>query len=170
MLLSLAEIRELFETDLGDVALQTLLDAAEEEIVTHAGAHVSASDFFRDPRARILFLQRKAASITSITERVGDTETVLDATDYRVVTPRELMRSLEGPNPRFFWGDEVTVDTVPVDDTDTRKRVQADLVKLSAQYQGLSEESGGDFKQRFPEYELERAKILSRLTPHGLIA
>lgn len=170
MLLSLAELRDHFETDLADAALQRLLDAAEEEIVKFAGPHASASDFFSGPLSRSIFLARKAASITSVTERVRDTETVLDPADYRIAGTRELIRRVDGANPRPYWGDEVSVAYVPVDDTDTRKRVQADLVKLAAQYNASSSESLGDFSVTAPAYQAERMKILEQLRPGFALA
>src|SRR5688500_12817004 len=134
MLLSLAELRTQFETDLQDYALERLLGAAEEEIVAHAGAHDSASDFFSGALSRRLFLKRGAQAITSVTERVCDVETLLAASDYRLVGARELVRRADGANPRPYWGDEVTVAYTPVADLDTRKRVQLDLVRLAASY------------------------------------
>ena len=169
-LLTLAEMRALHETDLEDDALQALLDAAEEEIVSHAGAHASASDFFSRPLSASVFLKRRAASIDAVTERVRGEETELAADDYRLADTRELIRRDDGTNPRSSWGDEVTVEYVPVSDLDTRKRVQADLVKLSAQYQALRSESSGDLQQTFPEYQAERQAILSQLSPGLAIA
>lgn len=160
-LLSLMEVRGLFETDLSDAALQTLLDAAAAEIVQHAGPHASASALFRESLSRVLVLQRAAASITSVHERVDDIETALAAADYRLVADRELVRQWTGPNPRTYWGDEVRVAYVPASDLPVRRRAQADLVKLAAQYQGLKSETAGDLAQVHPEYQAERDRILS---------
>lgn len=164
MLLTLAELRALFETDLADAPLQALLDAAEEEIVTHAGAHASASDFFSKPWSDRLFLKRKASAITTVTERFRDEETELEADDYRLVASRELVRRHDGTNPRLAWGDEVTVAYEPVDDAATRKRVQADLVKLTAQYNATRTAGGGDSFEVSPDYQAERQALLGQLS------
>ena len=47
-----------------------------------------------------------------------------------------------------------------------RKRVQLDLVKLAIEYRALKREESGHYEAEFPDYEQERAKILSRLS-HG---
>ena len=52
------------------------------------------------------------------------------------------------------------------DDLARRKRVQLDLVKLAIEYRALKREESGHYEAEFPDYEQERAKILSRLS-HG---
>lgn len=174
MLLTLAEMRALFETDLADAALQQLLDAAEQEIVEHAGEHEQASDVFVNPNrgVGVLFLSRRAQAIVQVRERAclnGD-EVVLAADDYRLRGERELVRMPSGTNGRYAWGEEVEVDYTPIDDTATRKAVQADLVKLTAQYNAVRSHVSGDFQESFPDYQAERAAILARLQPGLAIA
>ena len=52
------------------------------------------------------------------------------------------------------------------EDLARRKRVQSDLVKLAIEYRALKREESGNYEAEFPDYEQERAKILSRLS-HG---
>lgn len=168
-LLTLDDFRAQFETDLSDAALTRLLSAAEAEINRHAGEAGTASDFFRDDtRPRVLVLRRRAVSITSVTERLADTEIALAANDWRLNAGRELVRVWTGANPRTYWAEEVTVAYVPVSDLPIRQRVQADLVKLAAQYQALKQEKVGDLSRTHPEYQAERAAILAGLTS-GLV-
>ncbi len=52
------------------------------------------------------------------------------------------------------------------EDAARRKRVQLDLAKLAIEYRALKREESGNYEAEFPDYEQERAKILSRLS-HG---
>ncbi|MGH7850616.1 MAG: hypothetical protein ACREOP_09990, partial [Thermodesulfobacteriota bacterium] len=57
----------------------------------------------------------------------------------------------------------VEIVYVPVSDVKRRDRVTIDLVKLSIQYQGLNNESVGDYSSNSVEYQKERESILRSL-------
>jgi len=150
MLLSLALARELVETDLSDTALQLLLDSTEQEIDRFAGSLASVTEVAREPYSASFFLTRPVSSVTSVAERALSTDataTTLDPSDYRLRGLRELVRTLNGPNGRSQWGDEVVVVYVPVQNLELRQQVQATLVKLSLEQDAFEDETAGDFKR-----------------------
>jgi len=168
-LLTTDELREHFETDLKDAAVQRLIDDAESEIDERIGQLATGTDTFEgDILATALFLSRRAKTITTATEEIrsggGYQTTVLDPTDYKLrYEGRQIERLTSGVNPRSTWGDIVTVVYVPEDDTNRRKRVAVDLVKLAAQYSALDSEKIGDYSAKSAKYEAHRSEILARL-------
>jgi hypothetical protein len=159
----ISDFHDAVETDLADVALQRLLDDAEGEIVRRFGPGATHTDETVG-LTRSVFVSRPAASITTVTERIGDTSTVLAADDYRLIGQRELRRQSDGTNSATIWGDEATILFVPVVDTAQRERVQVDLVKLALQYSGVqSEDLGGQIRFTHVAYHDERNRILSQL-------
>lgn len=159
------QLRDHYETDLSDVALTRLLAAARQEIVDYAGPLDAATQTVVEPASRVIWLRRRAASITSVHERAGGVETALAADDYRLRGPQELVRLAGGPNPRAYWGDEVRVVYVPVSDLDLRRRVQIDLVKLAAQYSATASERTGETTIEYRAVEDERLALLRVLSP-----
>jgi len=167
-LLTVDQFREHFETDLSDEALQRILDADEAEIVARCGAHASASEMLPGG-GEWLVLARTPASITSVTEVVGDTTTVLASNDYRVWPHGQLERLSSGTNGASYWGDVVTVVYVPEDRNAQRTGVLIKLATLSARFTGLKQESvgGGDYASTALDYTLERERLLRSLAPKG---
>jgi len=171
-LLSVADLRQHVETDLVDAAVQRLLDDAEEMIVAAFGANFADAPIVVQLEGgdRNLFLDRPASAFTSIVETETDdtTTTTLAADDYRTWHGgRRIERLRTGTNARRVWGPLVTITYTPVDDTDQRKRVQVDLVKLAIQFSGLASEKVGSWSGTALDYDRERAKILSALQPRG---
>lgn len=170
MLLSVEEFRLLASSSLGDEALQLLLDAAEQAITARYGELGSAVVETYDGGQTYLFLRQRADEVTSITETVGTTETELDADDYRIRHDGlSILRLATGTNARSRWGGPVTVSYHPVDDTEERKRVQAELVKLDQDHQpGITSEQVGSWMVQRQQssvwnYQAERDAILDSL-------
>jgi hypothetical protein len=131
-ILTVAALREFIDTGLPDSALQTLLDGTEEMIVARAGAPGSTTELLGGQGA-YLTTSRPVASITSITERFGETDaTTLAADDWRLVTTNgyTIQRRSGGTNSRYLWNPWTQVIYTPVDDTDTRKLVQLGLIEI----------------------------------------
>jgi hypothetical protein len=164
-LLTVAQMRGHVETDLADEALQRLIDDADEEIIDFAGEFDEQEDCTRNAElSTVLFLSRRAGTVSTVVEQVGDDETTLAVDDYRLRNGgTQIERLGTGTNPRTTWGEIVTVTYVPVDRTVRRTRVEIDLVKLAVQYNALTSEGVGDYSSTAKEYEDERARILARL-------
>lgn len=163
-LLSPAELKEHVETDLGTSALQRLLDDAEGDIVARYGENAAEVDDLTGD-GQLLFLTRRAGSITAVTERIYQTDFVLASNDYILRFRGGAMeRLVAGSNPRYRWAPRVRVEYVPVDDTARRKRVIIDLCRLAVAHTGLQLSRDGDHDQRqFDDYQGEREAIMSTL-------
>lgn len=164
-LLTIAEARNHIETDIIDDALQQLIDDAEKEIDNSIGPVDSGTiSLSTDNPSKIFWLDRKVESIDNITEERDSIETELDENDYRLINNgMAIERLTTGNNPQSDWGDYLTIEYVPVDDTDRRKRVIVDLVKLAVAYNGLNSRSLENYSESQKNYEDERAKLILRL-------
>ncbi len=176
MLITPAEVREHVETDRSDDALTLLIADAEASLVIRYGANypgpVALTRFLADlslVTPTMLYLERPAESISSVTEFWGDpfneTETVLAPADYRLhYGGRALERLGNATNPRWLWGHRVVISYVPVDDTAQRKRIGIDLVKLALRYNATKEVVAGDTREyAYDDYTQERANLLDEL-------
>jgi len=172
-LLTPAQFREHQATELGDVALQRLIDAAELAITRRYGS-LAAFTELRRGGGSLLFLSRASASITTIVERVGDplgqADVTLAPADYTVLPGGlTLRREYTGPHPRAGWQWDVVVTYTPLDDSADRIRATIALVKLDINNNpGLTAESVGDWSQTYADnsamnYGRERETILSSL-------
>ncbi len=169
-LLTVGQLREHLETDLSDEALQRILDAEEAEIVARYGAHSSASEMLPGG-GEWLVLERTPASITSVTEIVGDTTTTLATDDYRVWPRGQLERLATGTNGASYWGDVVTVVYVPEDANARRSGVLIKLATLGVRFTGVKQESvgAGDHSETALDFTLERERLLRSLAPKGAL-
>lgn len=167
------DIKDVFPTDIPDAAIRRLIDAAEESIDSRYGARASSDQTDAgDGGMEIFPLSRPAATITSVTERLATTDTVLAADDYESLHGGRILRRLsDGTNGAIIrlgaaiWGDRVTVVYKPVSDDNQRKRVVIDLVKLSIRYDATTSTRDGDHSESRPGYEKERESILGSLSP-----
>jgi len=124
---------------------------------------------------RYLFLRRKAASLTSVTERESDgTTTLLDisgtsTSDARMTGEgRMIERLATGTYPRTSWAPEVTVVYASADQN-RRDLAIVKLVKLELAYTGMaSEKVGSDYSMTAFDYEAEKEKIINGLKQWGL--
>ncbi len=158
-ILSATELRAHIETDLSDTALGRLASAAEQLIIREAGDVTALTEIHNEQgyprgRERIIYLARTVTSITSIKERehFDDDQTTLSADDFRQEGGRQLVRLRDGTNPRLFWAPHTEIIYVPVVDSDLRKIVQINLVKLAVMYSGAERERQGDFDFEHVDY------------------
>lgn len=172
-LLTIAEFKEHVTTTLGDDAIQRLLDDAEAQIVAFAGPTGDVTELVDGGWGRIV-LSRRASAITSITELLWTTNYVLATNDWRQRGPYVLERLRTGTTPRLAWAPIVTIVYTPADDTDSRKIVQLELVKLEIAYSpGLASQTIGAWTEQYDGWRsgpihLQRADILSRLREPGM--
>jgi len=161
---NLTTLRTFVETDLGDAALQVILDAAEEDLtkaVGPEGGMIEERDMDGQPN---LWLDRPAESITSVTETdSAGTVTTLVAADYHLHPGHgRLQRLATGTNPASGWTGRVTVSYVP-DDLNRRNRAIAQLVEMDLAFRpGAASEGVGDFSRTHQDYDRERARIISQ--------
>lgn len=176
MLVTPAEVREHVETDRTDEALTLLIADAEASLIVRYGPNypgpVTLTRFLLDlslVTPTMLYLERPAESIASVTEFWGDpfneTETVLGPADYRLhYGGRALERLGNATNPRWLCGHRVVISYVPVDDMAQRRRICIDLVKLALRYNATKEVVAGDTREyAYDDYTVERANLLDEL-------
>jgi hypothetical protein len=175
MMITPTELREHISTSLTDSALQQIIDAEEEDIISRYGSHTSQVEEIEDDvPGSLIFPKRPVSSITSIVEIWpdsfigGSTATTLAADDYEIVPGgREIRRLSTGTHPLAYWGNRVTITYVPVVDTAKRIRALIDLCKLTiSATPGLKSESvgGGEYSYTAAtDIGVEREKIYARL-------
>jgi hypothetical protein len=171
MSLTVAEVREHVETELGDEALQRLLDAAYQAIDAEAGQGGDRSELLH-PGGDLLFLSRRAESMTSVVER----STTLDATDYLLRPGGLLLQRLStGTHPSSRWHGRIDVTYRAFGEEAERDRVALALLSLDVTHQpGLASQSLGAWSESYQPttdttgYTQERAAILASLNPPDL--
>jgi hypothetical protein len=172
MALTVDEFREHVETELGDDAVQRLLDAAYEAIDEAIGSAGTVSEYLHAGHGDLLLLSRRALSITSISER----DVALASGDYELrASGMTLRRKSTGTHPRTHWHGRVDVTYVAYPDEDERDRVAIALVKLDLTHSpGLAAQSLGAWSESYqtsgPSYSQERATILASLGGSSLMA
>lgn len=171
-------LRDSFETDASDLALQRIIDDAEETIITRFGPHQQTEDTFSEEQygtGIYLFPSRPVDNIVSVVEygrtpfANPDVGLALAANDYQLVHGgMTLKRLVTGDNPLDYWGPRVILEYVPVGQLARRTRVGLDLCKLALTYRGLIKtEQAGDYRSGGPmtpeAYRQEREALLSEL-------
>lgn len=165
-LLTTDEIREHVETALPDSALGRLLASAEQAVAGWAGplgfdedgAVLEVTDTLSAPGRPLLRLRQVPTAITSVTDATGTSETVLDASAYRVED--RYLRRLGGR----AWGDRTTVTYTPFDDSATRRTVLIGLVALEVNFQpGMASQGAGPWSETYSRYLRQRDELLSVL-------
>lgn len=177
VLITIAQLREHTETDLGDDALQRIIDDADAAIVARFGEHAEAGVFSADDPlveqheggGQYVFPHRKVDTIDSVLEYIGylggdEVEYELAADDYRLThDSASMLRLATGTNARSRWG-RVVLSYFPVTDISRRTRVELDLCKLALQYSALGSEKAGDYSQsQLGDYQTERERLLSEM-------
>lgn len=172
-LLTAVELRKHVETDLGDDALQQLIDASDAEIVRRLGPVVTQSEVLAG-EGEYLPLARGASSITSITERftvmgLGISDVALAANDYTLLASGfRAERLVTGTNPSQVFRGAVTVVYTPLDTTAERKMLLVKLVKLELGYSGHIVMTAGDERaQQLGNYADEKAALFRSLATGG---
>lgn len=167
-LLTVPQLIEHLETDVAGSVLGRLLDAANEEIVEAVGPHAVDGDLtlLTVGGFDILTLVRAALTITSITEVVNDTTTVLTVDDYRIwYNGHTLQRLNDGTNPRSTWGNRVTVVYAPIGDNARRRLALVDIVKIELTRSAFQAESIGDYRVAYLDRNKEKDAIIQQLMP-----
>jgi hypothetical protein len=170
-LLTATQLREHLDTDLGDTALGRLAEDADDEITRRYGAHTgNVSETYRPPPGScLLHLNRQVSAIVSITETypgvAGETSDVLVAADYAVEGKRTLRRKTGGSFSAIQWAPLTVVVYTPTDDSDRRKRVLIDLVRLALRYNAAQSDRVGDVTITYADYARERELLLRVLAP-----
>jgi hypothetical protein len=175
-----ATLRNFVETDLGDTALQILLDDADAEIISRLGAlGAGAGSYVKASVGELMiWLPRRATAITSCVERVW--VGIGNPTEYNLTVPGaaapalpdlklhadgyRVERLMAGDNPSTCFRGVVTLAFTPVDTTAQRKRLEIDLVKLALQFDATASSKTGDQSvQHLPDYQAARDALFRPL-------
>lgn len=163
-LLTTDELLEHVESDLGDDALQRILDSEEGEIVRRYGTLGTVTEQ-RLNAGPLIVLSQRAASITSVSYFDAYTEYPIppiggDATQY--------YRLANGSTLELFgWSayDRLTITYVPEDTTEQRRVVLIALCKLALAYSGYSNQNDPSGGENPLDYTREREALLRTLRP-----
>lgn len=160
---------------LGDTDLQSIIDREEAEMVRRFGAHTGSRAETVHGGTGSIYLKRAISSITSISEYLylGDPAPLtLVATDYYVWSDEGRIQRLYGGYAPFRWGPMVIVTYTPVDQSDLRKQVLIELVRLAtnqdtgASISGLGYSISGGPKDT-SAWQASREALYARLAGPG---
>ena len=162
MIVTLAVLRTLVETDLPDAALQVILDAADEDLTLAVGPDTTGTHLEEASGERFLFLLRPASAVTSIKETVGTTTTTLATDDWKKWPDNMRFERLStGTNAASGWQGQVEVVYTPAD-LNKRNRALSQLVQLAVDFRpGGASESLGDHQRTQEAYDREKARIIN---------
>lgn len=140
-LVSIAEVRALINSRLGDVDLQAVIDREEAWLAGRVGSLVGVrTDTFRPGLGdTTLYLRRRAPSVV-VTD---DGASLVPDTDYRFTPSSGAIRRGTTLGP-LAWRGVVTVTSTP-SDTAAVKRAVIELVRGTVGETGLDAESIGDY-------------------------
>ena len=159
-MLTIAEIRELIESDasdISDVALQVFIDEAEADLLREIGPEDDSERFeVLDGGFISVFVSRRVAAVDSIQERVflGDYVGVADD-DYDFKSRR--LRKLGGS----YWLNQVKVTYTPVAEIPQRKAIVSRLVALAASFSPYSSTNTGGVSKSTREYVEQKELVLA---------
>jgi hypothetical protein len=185
----LDRVKERTGTTLSDGELTAMLEGLAAELDARLGALAETEEYFGDAgeteRSRqVLTLMRpldpgeSVAVVEYAPGNSGDAtaQTVLDASDYRVLHGgRTLQRLTGGPNGHMLWAPLVRVTYTPKGDQAARDEVTIKLVALDLSYRGLiKSETAGDYSWAgsvaSDSYTAERDRLIGSLaTRSGLV-
>lgn len=165
-LLTTADIRPHVETALDDTALQRIVDRIDADVVARVGPHAGPLTEVVAGRTQSIYVRRPIASVTTVREGnvidAGATTLTVD-THYRLWAAEGRLERL--PAGAGF-GQLVEVVYTPVDDTEQRKRVLLELVRLDLAQSGrLREAVGRDYDYAALDYGGHREALLRELYP-----
>ncbi|MDD5302026.1 MAG: hypothetical protein PHS14_02870 [Elusimicrobia bacterium] len=167
-ILTVDEVREHIETDLGDDPLTRLIEAADQEIIDRLGALASHTEVLNGDGLPVLPLARRASAISSATEKILDTDYALSADDYELLGDGYALRRKQGTScPALSWRGSVTVVYVPIGgaagELAARKKLLVDLVRLDVAYDAKKSDSLGDSSRESLDHGKERDSLFSRV-------
>jgi len=161
-LITIRELRAQVQSGLDDTTLGAILAREEAIMVQHCGPHYSSDvkiTTVLPGRTKNLYLPRRISSVYRVTE---DGMVLSNANgDFRI-WPDEgrLERLPEGS----FWGALITTLWIPINDTELRKAVLIDLVRLALERTAMRGENiAGEYSFTAPDWELARAQLLRQL-------
>jgi hypothetical protein len=166
MSVTIADVAERVDTDLGDDALQRILDAAETSVERSAGNANAETEQVDASNSAKLTVSRLSTSITSVTERTRHSSdaVTLSANDYRKIGNITFLRLGSGDNPASFWGKEVTVVYVPEVDLQLRDRVTLDLCMMDIELRAFDrEKKGSDWEGEQKDHKARRRALLAQI-------
>ncbi len=165
-LLTAADIRAHVETALDDAALQVIIDRVDADLVRRAGPHSGPLTETMTGRTMSAYVNRPITSVTSVREGatvVAETS-ALSATDEYRLWPAEGRIERLPAGTRFAAVVEVVY--TPVDETEGRKRVLLELVRLDLAQSGRAQERiGSDYRYRGLNYEEHRNALIREARP-----
>lgn len=151
-----------------DEALGLLLAGTWASLTAVAGPGGTITEL-RDGGATYILLDFRAASVTSISERIGDATTALDDSDWELrADRRSIRRRSDGENPSTWWIGVVEVEYEAEDAEALLELAQLQLMKLElTSNPGLAGFVVGNFSVQFQQgktYAELRADILGSVT------
>lgn len=157
--------RTRLDTHLSDADLTTLIAEIEAEVAQVSGVPTYDADVteLALPEGSNLYLRAPIESLTSVQEWTTLTASALtltENTDFAVWPSQGRIERIGGS-----WGVKAQVVYRPVDDTEKRKGVVVDLMRLILTTTALSSEQvGREYSYQRPDnWELERRRIVRRL-------
>ncbi len=166
MTITVADVREKVPNDLGETAVQRLIDSAVKAIARAAGNATAQVETADASGSKWFVLSRKSTAFTSITERRRHSSdaVTLSSDDYRKIGDYTLLRLTDGTNGASFWGKEVVVTYTPEVDTTVRDRVTLDLCMVDINFQAYDrEKSGADWEGEQKDYKGRRRELLRQV-------
>lgn len=181
-LLTVDEVREHLETDLGTTALQRLIDDADAAIVDRFGPNPDSNGEIELVitggsgqygmggwhNGRLLFLDRPVASqedVSALVEIDGKVQRDVGPDQYRILHYGRTLERIGTSGGYWGWGSRVRIAYKPTTDTARRARVLLDLVRLASEYRAVKALAVGDLNEDPVDYQAEREKILGELSP-----
>lgn len=154
---------------LSDANLEAIIDREEAELIRRFGAHTGSRAEIIQGGGVNIFTRRPISSITSITQvmYLGDTATTtLTTDDYYPWLLEGRLQHLWG-----LWGPAVTVTYTPVDDTELRKAVLIELVRVGVSQDTGQAVSGLGYSisgsKGAGDWNIQRERIYARLAGPG---
>lgn len=160
--LTVTELRQHVETDLGDPALQRLLDDAYTAIRERAGTLDPVTARYIGNGDSVIWLGGRVATLP-FTSVVEDTVVLVVDVDYRVLYGGRGLERIDSSGKVRAWGRDVLITYTKANDEAKRKRVAIDLCKLALQFDGTQGYSAGDYRQENPDYQRAREQVLRGL-------
>lgn len=155
-----AEFREHFETDLTTAALQRVLDGVEAEVLNHVGTGQATVSNLRGT-TRSIFVSQPVDSITSIIEiDAWGNEREVSSSDYQVADNGfQIIRR----GDRVYWDRQIIVSYVPKAPDARVKLAIIQIAKMEIQFNGTSQETAGGYVMTIGDIESRKARIIERL-------
>ncbi len=178
-LLELAEVVSQLPTDLTDTIVQEIIDREEAEIARRFGTVITArTETYDDVLSETVWVDQPVDSAKTIVvlqsnNNFTDSDT-LTTSDYRVFADEGRFERLSSslslesdvPTRTIRFKRDVRITYTPQDDTQERKGVTLELVRIAFSRQAMLKESigQGDYAYTSPEsWEQVREEVMRRL-------